>query len=119
MKVSEIIERLLDPQGAPRDGVTILGGEPFLQPQGLLVLMQLLRQRGQHITLYTGYMLDDLANRNDRTIRRILELSDILIDGPFVKELSENAGEWRGSTNQRIIHHPALYLPTNILARPR
>jgi len=32
MKISEVVERLLDPQGAPRDGVTILGGEPFLQP---------------------------------------------------------------------------------------
>lgn len=113
MKVGETAERLLDPQGAPRDGVTILGGEPFLQLEGLLVLMQLLKRRGQHITLYTGYTLEDLANRNDRTIRRILELTDILIDGPFVKELSENAGEWRGSTNQRIIHHPALCLPTN------
>src|SRR6266508_5950473 len=82
MKVSEVIERLLDPQGAPRDGVTILGGEPFLQPEGLLALIQSLKRRDQHITLYTGYTLEDLANRNDRTIRRILELTDILIDGP-------------------------------------
>jgi hypothetical protein len=36
MTVGEIIERLLDPQGEPRDGVTILGGEPFLQQEVLL-----------------------------------------------------------------------------------
>ncbi len=116
MKVSEVIERLLDPQGAPRDGVTILGGEPFLQPEGLLALIQSLKRRDQHITLYTGYTLEDLANRNDRTIRRILELTDILIDGPFVKELSDNASEWVGSTNQRIVHRPALYASANIIA---
>ena len=113
MKVSEIIEHLLDPQGEPRDGVTILGGEPFLQPEGLLSLMQSLKRRDQHITLYTGYTLEDLANRNDQTVRQILELTDILIDGPFVKELSDNAREWLGSTNQRIVYHPGLYLSAN------
>jgi len=75
--------------------------------------MQLLKQQDQHITLYTGYTLEDLVSRDDQTIKRILELTDILIDGPFVKELSDNAGEWMGSTNQRIVHHPMLYLPTN------
>jgi anaerobic ribonucleoside-triphosphate reductase activating protein len=114
MKVSEVIERLLDPQGEPRDGVTILGGEPFLQPEGLLALMQSLKLREQHITLYTGYRLEDLATRNDQTIRRVLELTDILIDGPFVKELSDNASEWVGSTNQRVVHRPALYASANI-----
>jgi len=116
MMVSEAIERLLDPQGEPRDGVTILGGEPFLQPEGLLALIQSLKRRDQHITLYTGYTLEDLANRNDRTIRRILELTDILIDGPFVKELSDNASEWVGSTNQRVVHRPVLYSSANIIA---
>jgi anaerobic ribonucleoside-triphosphate reductase activating protein len=113
MTVGEIIKRLLDPQGEPRDGVAILGGEPFLQPEGLLALMQSLKQRDQHITLYTGYTLEDLSARNDQTFNRILELADILIDGPFVKELSDNAGEWRGSTNQRIIRRPALHSPAN------
>lgn len=114
MNVAEILERLLDPQGEPRDGVTILGGEPFLQPEGLLALMRSLKQRDQHITLYTGYTLEDLATRNDQTIRRIFELADILIDGPFVKELSDNAGEYIGSTNQRLISQPALSSPINL-----
>jgi organic radical activating enzyme len=72
MKVSEIIKHLLNPQGAPRDGVTILGGEPFLQPNGLLALMQSLKRRDQHIMLYTGYTLEDLLSRDDRSIKRIL-----------------------------------------------
>jgi hypothetical protein len=37
--------------------------------------------------------------------------TDILIDGPFIKELSDSAGEWRGSINQRIIRRPALQTP--------
>lgn len=113
MKVSGIIELLLAPEGEPRDGVTILGGEPFLQPKGLLALLQVLRQRGQQITLYTGHTLEQLNSRPEASIQQILALTDILIDGPFVKELSDNAGEWRGSTNQRIIHNPALYFSAN------
>ncbi|MCI0388076.1 MAG: radical SAM protein [Acidobacteria bacterium] len=116
MSVAEIVERVLAPEGEPRDGVTILGGEPFLQPEGLLALIRSLKQRDQHITLYTGYTLDDLTGRNDQTISQILEFTDILIDGPFVKELSDNAGEYIGSTNQRIIFHPALYGSNNLHA---
>jgi anaerobic ribonucleoside-triphosphate reductase activating protein len=109
IKVSGIIELLLAPEGEPRDGVTILGGEPFLQPNGLLALLQMLRQRSQHITLYTGHTLEQLNARPEASIQQILVLTDILIDGPFVKELSDNAGEWRGSINQRIIHSPTQH----------
>jgi len=108
MTVGDIVEHLLVPEGEPRDGVTILGGEPFLQPLGLLALVRSLKRRGLHITLYTGHTLEQLNARPEASIKQILELTDILIDGPFVKELSAHAGEWRGSTNQRIIHNPAL-----------
>jgi anaerobic ribonucleoside-triphosphate reductase activating protein len=115
MQVSEIVQLLLTLESEPRDGVTILGGEPFLQPNGLLALLQTLKQHGQHITLYTGYSLEQLKAQPKNTIKQILALTDILIDGPFVKELSDNAGEWRGSTNQRIIHNPALHFSATAL----
>lgn len=111
--VSEIVELLLAHEGDPRDGVTILGGEPFLQPNGLLALLQMLNQRSQHITLYTGHTLEQLNARSETVFEQILELTDILIDGPFIKELSGNAGEWRGSTNQRIIHSPMHHFSAN------
>lgn len=109
MRIGEVIERLLAPEGEPRDGVTVLGGEPFLQPDGLLSLVRMLKDRNEHITLYSGYTLEQLLSRPEPAIRLILELGDILIDGPFVKSLSGNAGEWRGSTNQNVIHHPSQY----------
>jgi anaerobic ribonucleoside-triphosphate reductase activating protein len=107
MTVSEVVEAVLAPEGAPRDGVTVLGGEPFLQPEGLLALMTALKVRNQHITLYSGYKLEELLSRSDLAINQVLNLADILIDGPFIKELSENAGEYRGSTNQRILYGPS------------
>lgn len=114
LSIPEIAAQLLANEGTPRDGITILGGEPFLQPTGLLALLQLLKVQGQHITIYTGFTLEELQQREDAHISQILARSDILIDGPFVKELADNAGEWRGSTNQRILYHPAQFLlPTH------
>ncbi len=107
MPINEVVERMLDPAGEPRDGVTVLGGEPFLQVDGLLALMKALKQSGQHVTVYSGYTLEELTSRQDARITEILRLTDILIDGPFIKELSQHAGEWRGSTNQRVIFNPA------------
>jgi len=103
MTVSEVVETVLNPEGAPRDGVTVLGGEPFLQPAGLLALVSALKARDQHITLYSGYTLEELLSRSNPRINQVLEIADILIDGPFIKDLSKNAGEYRGSINQRII----------------
>lgn len=106
MNVTTVVERLLHPSGEPRDGITILGGEPFLQPDGLLALMKALKQHQQHVTLYSGYTLEELISLDDARIQEVLALTDILIDGPFIKELSENAGEYRGSRNQRILTQP-------------
>lgn len=111
LSIADIATKLLADEGTPRDGITILGGEPLLQPMGLLALLQLLKAQGQHITLYTGFTLEELQQRDDASTRQILALTDILIDGPFVKELTDNAGEWRGSTNQRILRQPVQYLP--------
>lgn len=107
--VGEVVELLLASDGEPRDGITILGGEPFLQPDGLAALMHELKKRDQHITLYSGYTLEELQARPEPGVHTALALADILIDGAFVATLAKGAGEWRGSTNQRIIYHPASY----------
>lgn len=107
LSVSEVVDLVLDSQGEPRDGVTVLGGEPFLQPEGLAALLGTFKERGLHVTLYTGYTLEALRARGETVVEEALSHADILIDGPFVAQLSRNAGEWRGSTNQRIIYQPA------------
>jgi len=111
MSITEVMELLLDAVGEPRDGVTILGGEPFLQPDGLAALMRELKALDIHLTVYSGYTLEELRARSERSVHQSLALADVLIDSPFIAALTRNAGEWRGSTNQRIIHHPSGYQP--------
>ena len=108
--VRTVVEALLAPEGEPRDGITVLGGEPFDQPDGLTALLAALRARRPdiHIALYSGYTIEALGRRREPSVRAALALADLLIDGPYVAHLTAGAGEWRGSTNQRVIERPGL-----------
>ncbi len=110
LPVRDVLTALLDPEGAPRDGVTISGGEPFLQPRALLLLLQELKARRLHTVVYTGYTLEALARRPEPEVPAALRLTDLLVDGPYVAALADGAGEWRGSRNQRLIPRPARIL---------
>lgn len=105
VRVDCLAEALLDP-AYERDGVSILGGEPFLQPEGLLALVRALRARScPHIVCYSGYTYEALLRRSihQPAIARVLDEIDVLIDGPYVAALADRAGPWTGSGNQRVI----------------
>ncbi|MBI4499066.1 MAG: radical SAM protein [Chloroflexi bacterium] len=110
LSVAQVVDTLLDPAGEPRDGITMLGGEPMAQPKGLLALLSALKALNLHIVVYTGYTLDALGRRPELEIRKALLLTDLLIDGPFVATQAYDAGEWRGSRNQRLIYQPGVVL---------
>jgi anaerobic ribonucleoside-triphosphate reductase activating protein len=110
LPVDALVQALLDPIGEPRDGVSVIGGEPMAQPVGLAALLKRLKALRIHTVVYTGYSLEALSRRAMPSIRAALECTDLLIDGPYVAELADNAGEWRGSRNQRIIPNPAARL---------
>jgi len=103
--VDLLAEVLLD-HTYKRDGISILGGEPFFQPDGLLALVRALRRRGcHHILAYSGYTYERLRRmaRQTPAIGIILDEIEILIDGPYIAALAESAGPWTGSGNQRLI----------------
>lgn len=105
ISVEKLTELLLDPK-YEHDGVTILGGEPFAQPEGLNALVKALRSKNcRHIVCYSGYTLEVLWEKAVRqpSIGEVLGNIDILIDGAYVESLSRSAGLWTGSGNQRVI----------------
>ncbi len=104
-EVVEIIAEILANR-ADHDGVTILGGEPFDQPAAIAELVTRLKDLDINIVVYTGYTLDTLLNKKDKRIENILKMTDLLIDGPYIREFGKRAGEYRGSTNQRSIPQP-------------
>ncbi len=92
--VKKLAELLLD-SDYKRDGVTILGGEPFAQTDGLLALVKELRKQGcPHIVCYSGYTLEALLEKSAKqpAIAAGLNEIDILIDGAYIESLSGGAG---------------------------
>jgi len=103
--VDRLADALLDP-AYDRGGISILGGEPMAQPEGVLALVRALRVRGcPHILCYSGYTYETLRKRarHQAAIDAVLEDIDVLIDGPYVQALADSAGAWTGSENQRVI----------------
>ena len=83
------------------EGLTISGGEPFLQAEALAELIRTVRRkRDLGVIVYTGYVYEELLA--DPAARALLEETDLLIDGPYVKELDDGKS-LRGSSNQRVI----------------
>ena len=87
------------------DGVTFSGGEPMCQPEAFYNLAVKVKERGLNIVTYTGYTYEELQAMavNNRWIKGLLELTDILIDGRFVLEERDLTLLFRGSRNQRVI----------------
>ena len=119
LPVWRVADLLMDP-AYRRDGVSILGGEPFDQPDGVAGLVALVGDRGLPITVYSGYTVETLLRRAMRkpSVRRILGAIDLLIDGPFVKGEADGAGAYRGSRNQRLWTRAQLHEALAGLDRP-
>lgn len=90
------------------DGVTILGGEPFDQPESVAEIVSRLKSHGLHVTVYSGYTIEQLIQRRVPSIDYILTHIDLLIDGPFISGMRNGADEYRGSRNQRLIGETLL-----------
>lgn len=86
------------------DGITISGGEPFDQPEGLHALLSRLAswRREKHVDFdvlcYSGYPLRTLEKRHART----LALLDAIVPEPYVDTLPQGK-VWRGSRNQPLV----------------
>ena len=100
---TEDIMRIIEQD--PYANVTFTGGDPMYQPEGFAELARAIRSRtDKTIWCYTGFTFETLVD-NPRQ-RSLLELIDVLVDGPFVKSLRDEDLLFRGSKNQRLIDVP-------------
>ena len=86
-------------------GLTILGGEPFLNTQVANSLAKRVRDEfglTKDIWVYSGYTYEQLLNGSEDK-KELLSLCDVLVDGPFMIYLKDLSLRFRGSSNQRII----------------
>lgn len=86
------------------DGITVSGGEPFMQPESLHALTFGAKYLGLNVWVYTGYRYEQIASGElgDDALAALSQI-DVLVDGPFVESLKSDEHIWRGSSNQRLI----------------
>lgn len=87
------------------DDITISGGEPMLQAVALSEMIEIIRKsRNVGVIVYSGFTYEELKRKadGDSGVKKFLSQIDILIDGPYRKELNFNE-PYRGSSNQRIL----------------
>jgi anaerobic ribonucleoside-triphosphate reductase activating protein len=79
------------------EGITISGGEPFLQENALASLVEFVKsKRDIGVIIYTGMKYTDVAKT------RLIQCCDLLIDGEYIEELNDGKS-LRGSSNQNVI----------------
>jgi anaerobic ribonucleoside-triphosphate reductase activating protein len=89
-------------------GLTLLGGEPFLNTGVCLSLVRRVRAEfgdTKDIWSWSGYTYEELLLDSDDK-RELLQHLDVLVDGPFDRAQQDFSLQFRGSANQRIIDVP-------------
>lgn len=103
LSADSTIERLLAAHEAWNlEGVTLLGGEPFLQAQGLADVAEAVSRAGLSVMTFTGYTLQELNDLSLPGTSRLLAWTDVLVDGPYVASKPDRSRNWVGSTNQKF-----------------
>ncbi len=108
-ETEEYLLKLLAPNYI--NGLTLLGGEPF-EPENQRVLLPFVRRVREtypqkNLWAFSGFTLEALIDpsfsKHCEATQPLLDLIDVLVDGPFVQALYDISLQFRGSSNQRII----------------
>ena len=87
----------------PFANVTFSGGDPMFQAVGFAELAREIRkQSNKTIWCFTGFTFEKLLKNPQQ--KELLQLIDVLVDGPYMKEHRDEDLFFRGSSNQRIIN---------------
>lgn len=88
-------------------GITVSGGDPFSQSDEDInhlheyLLYFKANYPDKNIWIYTGETFEEAITNEYK--KRILELADVLVDGPFKCAIKDTTLAFRGSKNQRVI----------------
>lgn len=95
-----ILNYLADPNVK---GLSVLGGEPFQNVDGLIDLLHRVSREfpEKDVWVWTGYTWEEIVK--DKEKRYLLPFIDVLIDGKFIESKKNLKLKFRGSSNQRVI----------------
>jgi anaerobic ribonucleoside-triphosphate reductase activating protein len=102
LTIADILAALDAARADGIEGVTLLGGEPLAQPAGAAVLLRAAHDLCLTTMVFTGYTLAEVKQLSDPAVTNVLSETDILVDGPYLRELPERRRRWIGSANQQV-----------------
>ena len=87
--------------------LSVMGGEPLCEENTFLtyLIIKTVKEKlpNTKIYIWTGYYYKELLESYDPRVNQILQMVDVLIDGPYVEELRDITLPMRGSSNQSVI----------------
>jgi anaerobic ribonucleoside-triphosphate reductase activating protein len=111
-RAGDLLQTIAEAAGAHGiAGITLLGGEPLAHAAGAAALARGARQLGLTVMVFSGYTLEEARRLPDPAVTDLLAHTDILVDGPYARELPETRRRWIGSANQRIHFLSGRYRP--------
>ncbi|MDE6457246.1 MAG: radical SAM protein [Muribaculum sp.] len=81
--------------------VTLSGGDPLMQVEGVTELARRLKEAGRNVWCYTGYTYEQVSA--SPRLSGVLPYIDVLVDGAFIESRRDVRLRFRGSSNQRLI----------------
>jgi len=84
-------------------GVTLSGGDPMYSASDIIPFIHRLRREVPDATVwvYSGFTYEEL--REEAVMSELLDMCDVLVDGPVMLAQRDITLSYRGSGNQRII----------------
>lgn len=102
-EIADIIEKI---KANPLlDGVTLSGGEPFMQAKECAEIAKAAHEIGLNVVTYTGFTFEELMQgaNDENGFLELLENTDILVDGKFILSKRSIDLNFKGSSNQRLL----------------
>jgi anaerobic ribonucleoside-triphosphate reductase activating protein len=91
------------------EGITLLGGEPLLQAQGLSVIAKCAQTIGLSVMVFSGYTYEELLDMKLLGADQLLANTDVFVDGVYDAQQPETVRNWVGSVNQRFHYLSTRY----------
>ncbi len=85
-------------------GITFSGGEPFLWGNELYEIGRAARDAGMNVMTYSGFTYEQLLEKakTEEGVKKLLTVTNYLVDGPYIEAQRDITLKFRGSANQRI-----------------
>jgi len=114
----KVIEEIL--KNPLLDGVTLSGGEPFMQASELARVAKAVKEKALSVIVYSGYTFEELISlsKERKGYTELLSFTDVLIDGRFEIDKKSMDLRFRGSRNQRAIDVPASLAAGSVVLYP-